>query len=368
MKMNVKGLVFVGFAAAVFAGAAQADGDKIVTSKTYVDNKITQTLTTSTTTAPSENAVKEALALKYDANNPSGYITSADVPVKAIKANGASTNLQPDANGVVELPAAATVNDGTLSVQVGTNAAQTFTANQSGTTTITLGAAAGKDLATGVAANDTGLVTGDQVNTAINSAINTASTDYATAAQGTTADSAIQSVKVNGTALTADANKAVDVTVPTAVTDLSDAANYQLVANISNAVATDAASTTKYPSVKAMKDYVDGASSATNFVHNGITDGVTDKAPSEDAVHDALALKANTADLGTAAAANLATNGVASGENGLVTGAEVNTAIQAATNGITIPANGTGDNECTANAPCALVYDGTSATWKRIQQ
>ena len=42
--------------------------------------------------------------------------------------------------------------------------------------------------------------------------------DFATAAQGTKADSAIQSVKVNGTALTPDANKAVDVEVPNRVT------------------------------------------------------------------------------------------------------------------------------------------------------
>jgi hypothetical protein len=42
--------------------------------------------------------------------------------------------------------------------------------------------------------------------------------DFATAAQGTKADSAIQSVKVNGTALTPDANKAVDIEVPNRVT------------------------------------------------------------------------------------------------------------------------------------------------------
>ena len=42
--------------------------------------------------------------------------------------------------------------------------------------------------------------------------------DFATAAQGTKADSAIQSVKVNGTALTPDSNKAVDVEVPNRVT------------------------------------------------------------------------------------------------------------------------------------------------------
>lgn len=39
-------------------------------------------------------------------------------------------------------------------------------------------------------------------------------------------------------------------------------------------------------------------------VSQTITDGVTDKAPSENAVHDALALKANTADLGATAFSN----------------------------------------------------------------
>ena len=42
--------------------------------------------------------------------------------------------------------------------------------------------------------------------------------DFATAAQGAKADTAIQSVKVNGTALTPDANKAVEIEVPNRVT------------------------------------------------------------------------------------------------------------------------------------------------------
>ena len=45
----------------------------------------------------------------------------------------------------------------------------------------------------------------------LGSAAYTPSTDYATAAQGTKADSAIQEVKVNGTALVPDANKSVNV-------------------------------------------------------------------------------------------------------------------------------------------------------------
>ena len=42
--------------------------------------------------------------------------------------------------------------------------------------------------------------------------------DFATAAQGAKADSAIQTVKVNGTALTPDSSKAVDIEVPERVT------------------------------------------------------------------------------------------------------------------------------------------------------
>lgn len=49
--------------------------------------------------------------------------------------------------------------------------------------------------------------------------------DFATAAQGGKADTAIQSVKVNGTALTPDANKSVDVEVPERVT-ASDLATF----------------------------------------------------------------------------------------------------------------------------------------------
>ena len=46
----------------------------------------------------------------------------------------------------------------------------------------------------------------------------------------------IDTVKVNGTALTPDANKAVDVTVPTTVAELTDAGDYALAADLPTAV------------------------------------------------------------------------------------------------------------------------------------
>ncbi len=47
----------------------------------------------------------------------------------------------------------------------------------------------------------------------------------------------IEAVKVNGSALTPDANKAVNVTVPTAVSQLSDAGSYALKTYVDQAVA-----------------------------------------------------------------------------------------------------------------------------------
>ncbi len=47
--------------------------------QTTIDAKVANDLTASTTVAPSKTAVNTALALKYDASNPSGYQTSAQV-------------------------------------------------------------------------------------------------------------------------------------------------------------------------------------------------------------------------------------------------------------------------------------------------
>ena len=75
-------------------------------------------------------------------------------------------------------------------------------------------------------------------------------------------DNVIETVKVNGTALTPDANKAVNVQVPTAVTDLSDASHYALVANLGTAAAADTESTltngSNLPTGAAVKTFVEG--------------------------------------------------------------------------------------------------------------
>jgi hypothetical protein len=171
MKMNIKGLVFVGFAAAVFANAANAANDKTVTSKTYVDEKYVAgtgiTVTPNATTGKNVIALDSSLdTTEYTAGDNisiADHEISANVGVKGIKKYGASENLSMDANGVVELPAEQTVNDGTLSIKVGNNEAQTFTANTAGNTNVNLGAAAGAGLAASIADNEQGLTSGDQV-------------------------------------------------------------------------------------------------------------------------------------------------------------------------------------------------------------
>ena len=101
----------------------------------------------------------------------------------------------------------------------------------------------------------------------LGSAAYTASTAYATSTQGGKADSAIQSVKVNGSALTPDANKAVDVTVPTKISDLSDdTATYPI----------DKADTlTGLTATIAELNYVDGVTSSIQTQLNGKQESIT---------------------------------------------------------------------------------------------
>ena len=96
----------------------------------------------------------------------------------------------------------------------GGTATSKFTANQSGDSTITF--------ATGTT-NGTIKVDGTEVAVAgLGSAAYTASTAYATSAQGTKADSAIQGVKVNNTTMTPDSSKIVNI--PLAATNSSGSA------------------------------------------------------------------------------------------------------------------------------------------------
>ena len=104
-----------------------------------------------------------------------------------------------------------------------------------------------------------------------NGTIKVAGSDVAVHGLGTAAfadaddlgeDNVIETVKVNNVALTPDASKAVNVTVPTAVTDLSDAANYALKSQLGTAAAANTEGTltdgTNLPTGAAVKSFVEG--------------------------------------------------------------------------------------------------------------
>ncbi len=119
-------------------------------------------------------------------------------------------------------------------------------------------------------------ITGKAVDIAVvegtaNGTIKVAGTDVAVHGLGTAAfadaddlgeDNVIETVKVNGTALTPDANKAVNVTVPTTVASLTDAANYALKSQLGTAAAANTEGTvtngTNLPTGAAVKSFVEG--------------------------------------------------------------------------------------------------------------
>ena len=212
MKMNIKGLVFVGFAAAVFANAANAAGEeKTVTSLKYTEatyeksaNKVeafTETNKNSTTLYPSNAAVTAALA-----------------------ANGG------------------TVEDSTITVKLNGATVDSFTVN----------AAADKDVdITGVqtTSNLSGSITTDTGSTTKYPSVK-AVEDYVG-----TAVAAEANVQADWNQTNTDADDFIK-NKPTALSQFTDDLGDQKTANLSGSITTDTGSTTKYPSVKAVEDYM----------------------------------------------------------------------------------------------------------------
>ena len=258
MKMNIKGLVFVGFAAAVFASAANADLPAAADQpKTVTSVKFTE--------ATYQKKLTEGANIDIDGNN----VISADVGVKGIKENGAQTTLTIDDNGIVELPAAQTVGDGTLNVKVGNNTVATFTANEATANTINveLGTAAGLGTATTISSSSTNndAATAKAVYDYVDSEIddlttytngtNITFTPGQNAGDPTTISTSAQvnvleGVQVNGVDQTIDANKKVN---------LGAAAGKAVDTTI-----TSAAADTAVPTSKAVYDFLNNGASTAN--------------------------------------------------------------------------------------------------------
>lgn len=364
MKIKVKGLVFVGFAAAILsanAALAEATPANTVTSKAYVDGKF-QTINNIQTAFTEQN------------KNSTTQYPSMGAVTATLAANG----------GAVE--------NSTIDIQLNGTSKGTFTVNQATDGTINIDGVE-------VTANKAGTITGNESDTT-KYPTTKAVADYVSGELNNTSNvgDGTLSITVNNTTQSFTANQAGNTTF--SVTGLEETAN-KLDGSVGNTIADNTTSTTAYPSAKAVADYVATQAAASNFVSQTITDGVTGKAPSEDAVHDALALKADTSSIGNGtltvsvngtANATTFTANQAGNSTIAITGLEetankvdsttglsasstdteypsaktVYDAIQDATGGNTIPEQDA--NLCDATHPCALINENGTLSWQRIAQ
>ncbi len=326
MKFKVRGLVFVGFAAAILSANAMAASDNTVTSKSYVDTHfqnvadkaqdLTATGDAAATQYPSVAAVKTALQ-ETGATVQSGTLT--------VTQNGETIGTF-SANQATNSPVTLALTDTTYSADGTTitkDANNQFSANTTG----------------GVAENGTNLVTGGAVYDALHNTANVGN--------------GALTVTVDGGTVTGSfaANQAAGSTI--AITGLESLSNKQQTID-TNATAEEKAA--NYPSQAAVESYVTNAVSAEANVQANWTETNT--------TSDAYIQNKPT--LGTASAADVSTNGVANGETGLTTGDQVYDYVQSQTNGQVLPM----PSSCTATNPCALITDGTSGSpmWVPIAQ
>ena len=244
-----------------------------------LSTSVRATASASNTILASELAIAKALANKYDSSNPSGY--QANV-LETVKVNG--TALTPSSKSVdITIPAAPTVGDGNMVIKRNGTAIGTFTANQTSASTInisvpttaaevgalpdtttigsgnltikrngtaigTFGANATSNMAVDITVatavseltNDSGFITGitsSDVTTALGF------TPYSNANPSGYQANVLETVKVNGTALT-PSSKSVNVTVPTKVSDLNNDSGF--ISSITSSDVTTALGFTPY--------------------------------------------------------------------------------------------------------------------------
>lgn len=130
-----------------------------------------------------------------------------------------SNNITLDAEDVGALPDSTTIGNGTLTIQKNGSTIDTFGANDTGNTTVNISV----PTATSDLTNDSGFITdidSSDVTTALGY------TPYNSSNPNGYQANVIETVKVNNTALTPDSSKAVNISVPTDTSDLTNGAGY----------------------------------------------------------------------------------------------------------------------------------------------
>lgn len=377
MKVKVKGLVFVGFAAMIFAANAMAV-DNTVTSKDYVDTKFQTIANLSQQGAETGNTL--------NSNSDTTYPSEKKVAA-ALEAVGG------------------TVGTGTLTVNQNSVSAGTFNANATDSATISI-LAPDWDSSTGQQAilNKPTItnVSGD-IDSAVSTDTKVVPTTYAVKqyvdgvesdlqgqiddleALGSSYQPVSSSVAVgngegNWTALAQTVSSTSDhSTAPTAkgVYDYvqsvastidSDMDNYQLLNQKTDDIATNATSTTAYPSTKGVADYVTAQLNDSSNVGEGnftvSINGTAQTFNANQANNTTLTISGLEVTSNKAAAIN-STNSADS--TAYPSTKAVYDAIQDATGGNEIPEMANG---CDSTHPCVLTNDTTdgSLVWVPIAQ
>ena len=351
MKINIKGFTFVGFAAAIFAMNAMADDAKIVTSKSYVDAKISSEnviSNVSTTTAPNEAAVSSELATKHPLNSATTY----------------KVGYNSDWAGMTSAVIEATGDGAYIDITAGTNGAAVV-----GLDTSKLNKTINTETHA-LSGTSTKLVTEDVIADAIAHAANA----------GNFVDSQLQSnvttkapsdkvvydelydstntIRFQNRSTTAnqvsDGNgawKALGTTLDTTAQGF-DSTNAVTAAAINTGLAT--------------KQNLQTDTTHFEVSKNGVWSDITD-AVSGDSTY--ISAGADTATGGVKVSlTNLSTAGgdIDASDSGLTTGKSVYEYVQAQTGGVAIPAQDA--TICTTEHPCALVSDSGALHWYTMAQ
>ena len=369
MKVKVKGLVFVGFAAMIFAANAMA-ADNTVTSKEYVDTK---------------------------------FQTKANIQESFTDQNRTSTTLYPSMAAVnAELTATGnSIGDGQIDIQLNGTSKGTFTVNQAGPTTVNVNGVevtSNKvDSTTGLSASstDTQYPSAKAVYDALNGAEHSNFQEYSTTANQIS----------NGTGGWKNLDNVIDATTASSASAPTTAAVKAYVDAQAESAAGDiltgtqsTTDTTHALTNAATTTALNGKEDASNKVTSMDSQSTDAQYPSAKAVYDALHNTANvgngtidvqlngtskgTFTVNQAGDATINVNGVEVTSNkvdsttGLSSSSTdtqypsakaVYDAIGNATGGNTIPEM---PNGCDATHPCVLTNDTTDGhlVWVPIQQ
>jgi hypothetical protein len=344
--------------------------------KTYADAKVVDGITDAvTTSAPTQNAVFDALALKANLASPTFTGTVSGITKSMVglgnvdNTSDASKPVSTATQTALDLKAnTATV---TSSLALKEDAAnKTIDVSADGTSDVKFPSAKAVKTYTDAKVVDgitdavtTSAPTQNAVFDALALKANLASPTFTGTVSGITKSM----VGLGNVDNTTDANKPVSTATQTALdlkanaTDVTTSlALKEDAANKTIDVSADGTSDVKFPSAKAVKTYTDAK------VVDGITDAVTTSAPTQNAVFDALALKANLASptfTGTVSGITKSMVGLGNVDNTTDANKPVSTATQTA---LDLKANATDVTtslalkEDAANKTIDVSADGTS--------